>query len=459
MPSGITGYKGEALRQGEIQFLLFERLFYYKDISIRSKDLRKRILLALIIALLSIEVALADNWPQWRGPSLNGTSAEKNLPLKWSTEENVTWKLALPSWSGSTPIIWGDKIFLNIADGDDLYLWCVDRAKGTPIWKKRLGGGNTKMRKQNMSSPSPVTDGKSVYVMTGTGVLKGFDFSGNEQWSRDIQKDYGQFGLNWGYASSPLLFEDSLFVPVLHGMKTDDPSYLLRIDRKTGKTIWKVERPTNAIRESPDAYTTPALLRYGNTVEIVISGGDCVTGHDPATGKELWRANGLNPENHPFYRIVASPVVYEGVIYAPTRVKPLLAIKAGGRGDITESHRLWSFQNGPDVPTPVTDGKYFYVVDDKGVMWCLEAKTGQTIWGPQRIKNGTYSSSPVLADGKIYITDEDGLTTVVKAGPKFEVLAENNLNDYCLSSPAISDGQLFMRTAQHLYCIGKRSAK
>ena len=421
--------------------------------------MRKRILLALITALVSIEVARADNWPQWRGPSLNGTSAEKNLPLKWSAEENVTWKLALPSWSGSTPIIWGDKIFLNIADGDDLYLWCVDRAKGTPIWKKRLGGGNTKMRKQNMSSPSPVTDGKSVYVMTGTGVLKGFDFTGNEQWSRDIQKDYGQFGLNWGYASSPLLFEDSLFVPVLHGMKTDDPSYLLRIDRKTGKTIWKVERPTTAIRESPDAYTTPALLRYGNTVEIVISGGDCVTGHDPATGKELWRANGLNPENHPFYRIVASPIVYEGVIYAPTRVKPLLAIKAGGRGDITQSHRLWAFQNGPDVPTPVTDGKYFYVVDDKGVMWCLEAKTGQTIWGPQRIKSGTYSASPVLADGKIYITDEDGLTTVVKAGPSFEVLAENNLNDYCLSSPAISDGQLFMRTAQHLYCIGKRSAK
>ncbi|HKS41459.1 MAG TPA: PQQ-binding-like beta-propeller repeat protein [Blastocatellia bacterium] len=421
--------------------------------------MRKRIFLALIVALLSIDVALADNWPQWRGPALNGTSAEKNLPVKWSAEENVTWKLALPSWSGSTPIIWADKVFLNIADGDDLYLWCVDRAKGTPIWKKRLGGGNTKLRKQNMSSPSPVTDGKSVYVMTGTGMLKGFDFTGNELWSRDIQKDYGQFGLNWGYASSPLLFEDSLFVPVLHGMKTDDPSYLLRIDRKTGKTIWKVERPTNAIRESPDAYTTPALLRYGNTIEIVISGGDCVTGHDPATGKELWRANGLNPENHPFYRIVASPVVYEGVIYAPTRVKPLLAIKAGGRGDITESHRLWSFQNGPDVPTPVTDGKYFYVVDDKGVMWCLEAKTGQTIWGPQRIKNGTYSSSPVLADGKIYITDEDGTTTVVKAGPKFEVLAENNLNDYCLSSVAISDGQLFMRTAQHLYCIGKRSAK
>lgn len=421
--------------------------------------MRKGSLLVFVIILFSVRAALADNWPQWRGPHLNGTSAEKNLPLRWGAEENVTWKLALPSWSGSTPIIWEDRVFLNLADGDDLYLWCVDRGKGAVVWKKRLGGGNTKMRKQNMSSPSPVTDGKAVYVMTGTGVLKGFDFSGNELWARDIQKDYGQFGLNWGYASSPLLFEDALFVQVLHGMKTDDPSYVLRVDKKTGKTLWKVVRPTNAIRESPDSYTTPALLRYGSAVEIVIVGGDCVTGHDPATGRELWRANGLNPENNPFYRIVASPVVYADVVYAPTRVKPLLAIKAGGRGDITESHRLWSFANGPDVPTPVTDGKYFYLADDRGVLWCLDAKTGQTIWGPQRINPGTYSASPVLADDKLYVTNEDGLTTVVKAGPKFEVLAENNLNDYCLSSPAVSDGQIFIRTAQFLYCIGKRSAK
>jgi outer membrane protein assembly factor BamB len=376
--------------------------------------------------------------------------------LKWTTEENVSWKLPMPAWSGSTPIIWRDRIFLNVADADALYLWCVDKTKGAVLWKKLLGSGNVKMRKQNMSSPSPVTDGNSVYVMTGTGVLKGFDFNGNELWARDIQKDYGEFGLNWGYASSPLLFENSLYVQVLHGMKTDDPSYLLRIDTKTGKTLWKVERPTSAVRESPDAYTTPGLLRYGNTTEIVISGGDCVTGHDPATGKELWRANGLNPDNNPAQRIVASPVIYNDVVYAPARVRPLLALKAGGRGDISKSHVLWSTPNGPDVPTPVTDGKYFYVVNDRGIMWCLDAKTGAEIYAQQRIKPGTYSGSPVLADGKIYVTNEDGLTMVVKAGPAFEVLAENALNDYCLSSPAISDGQIFIRTAQHLYCIGKK---
>ncbi|HEY7915096.1 MAG TPA: PQQ-binding-like beta-propeller repeat protein [Blastocatellia bacterium] len=419
----------------------------------------RKVLFAFFAALLSSKMILADNWPQWRGPALNGISSEKNLPARWTAEENITWKLALPAWSGSTPIIWGERIFLNVAEGDNLYVWCVDRAKGELLWKRPLGSGNVKLRKQNMSSPSPVTDGKSVYVMTGTGVLKGFDFSGKELWSRDVQKDYGQFGLNWGYASSPLLYEDALFVQVLHGMKTDDPSYVMRIDKNTGKTLWKVERPTPAIKESPDSYTTPALLRYDNKIEIVITGGDIVTGHDPVTGKELWRAGGLNPENHPFYRIVASPIVFDNIIYAPTRVKPLLAIKAGGRGDITETHRLWAFPNGPDVPTPVTDGKYFYVVDDRGVAWCLDAKTGQAIWGPQRIKSGTYSSSPVLADGKIYITNEDGLTTVLRAGPKFEVMAENDLNDYCLSSPAISDGQIFIRTAQHLYCIGKRASR
>ena len=415
----------------------------------------RRTIGVVAVFLFLFAVAQAENWPQWRGPALNGVSGEKDLPVKWTTEENVVWKVPMPGLSGSTPIIWRDRIFLNVADGDNLALWCLSKS-GEVVWKQPLGGGNVKMRKQNMSSPSPVTDGRNVYVMTGTGILKGFDFNGKEIWSRDIQKDYGQFGLQWGYASSPLLFEDSLYVQVLHGMKTDDPSYVMRIDKKNGKTLWKVDRPTSAIRESPDSYTTPALLRYGKTTEIVITGADCVTGHDPATGKELWRANGLNPENQPSYRIVASPIVFDNIIYAPTRIKPLLALKAGGRGDITSSHVLWSTANGPDVPTPVTDGKYFYVINDRGIMWCLDAKTGAELYAQQRIKPGAYSGSPVLADGKIYITNEDGLTTVVAAGPKFEVLAENPLNDYVLSSPAISDGRIYIRTGQHLYAIGKK---
>jgi outer membrane protein assembly factor BamB len=406
----------------------------------------------------------AENWPQWRGPSQNGLSGERNLPVTWSTTDNVSWKLPLPAWSGSTPIVWGDRIFLNVAedlrvrDGDNLHLWCVDRTNGAVLWKRPLGSGNHQERKQNMSTPSPVTDGTHVWVMTGTGILKAFDFSGAEKWRRDIPKDYGRFGLNWGYGSSPLLYHDALYIQVLHGMRTDDPSYLLRIDKATGRTVWRVERPTSARFESPDSYTTPALLRYGTSTEIVVTGGDVVTGHDPDSGKELWRANGLNPDNDGSYRIVASPVVHGDVVVAPTRERPMLVLKAGGRGDVTRTHVLWSFGSGPDVPTPVTDGTYLYVVNDRGIMFCLDLNTGREHYGRQRLRPGTYSGSPVLADGKIYITNEDGLTSVIKAGPVFQLLAENDFDDYTLSSPAVSEGQIFFRTKGFLYAIGRRAS-
>ena len=267
---------------------------------------------------------VAQHWPAWRGPTHDGVSTEKGLPDTWSATcatpatpggpdtsgpsadaaeqfprrprpgggnfegrplvptvcanietRNVAWRLPLPAYSGSTPIVWGDMIFLNVATAantGELELWAVDRRTGSVAWKRPLADTNHMERKQNMSSPSPVTDGRHVWVMTGVGILKAFDFDGNELWSRSIQDDYGPFGLNWGYASSPLLKDGALYVQVLHGMKTDDPSYVMRIDKKSGKTVWKVDRPTTAIRESPDSYTTPALLRYGKNTEIVITG-------------------------------------------------------------------------------------------------------------------------------------------------------------------------------------------
>jgi outer membrane protein assembly factor BamB len=406
--------------------------------------------------LIGCTLAFAENWPQWRGPQSNGISSEKGLPVQWGPEENVQWKLAMPSRTGATPIIWGELIFLNVADGESLELWAVDRTQGEIKWKSPLAGGNYKINKQNMSSPSPVTDGRTLWALTGTGILKAFDFNGKELWMRDIQLDYGKFGLNWGFASSPLLHKGALYIPVLHGMKTDDPSYLLKIDGKSGKTIWRQERPTPAQHESPDAYVTPALLQYSGKEEIVLNGGDCVTGHDPATGKELWRAYGLNPDNGKANRIIASAVAYDGMVYAPTRVKPMLALRSGGTGDVTESHLAYKVMNGPDVPTPVTDGKYLYLPNDRGIVWVLDAKTGREIYGSKRIAPAIYSSSPVLADGKLYVTNEEGTTTVLKAGPEFEVLAENKLAEYTLSSPAISEGQIFIRTEKFLYCIGQR---
>jgi outer membrane protein assembly factor BamB len=306
-----------------------------------------------------------------------------------------------------------------------------------------------------MATPSPVTDGARVYAMSGNGVLRAFDLEGREQWSRDVQKEYGPFGLMWGYGASPLLHDGVLYVPVLHGMKTDDPSYLLGIDAGTGKTRFRVERPTNAPMESPDAYTTPTVVRKGTAVEIVLTGGDVVTGHDPKTGAELWRASGLNPGREGNYRIVASPVAAGDVVVAPTRIRPMLALRGFGRGDVTRSARMWSFDQGPDVPTPATDGTLLYVVTDRGLLFCLDLMSGRVHYGPQRLRVGTYSASPLLADGKLYVTSEDGLTSVVKAGTTFELVAENALDDFTLSSPVAAGGQIFLRTRGALYGIGQ----
>ena len=412
-------------------------------------------LAAATAVALSVSVS-AENWPQWRGPHLNGLSRETNLPVKWSKTEGLAWTLPLPAWSGSTPIVWGDRVFLNVAEGPSVFLWAINRANGEAIWKRLLSGGNRQIRKQNMSTPSPVTDGTSVWVMTGTGILKSFDFSGNERWARDFPKEYGRFGQLYGYGSSPLLYQDALFVQVLHGSQTDAPSYLVRLDKMTGKTDWRTERPSKAEQESPDAYTTPALLQYDGRTEVVVTGADVITGHDLATGAELWRAEGLNPTNDGIFRIIASPFVYDGIIYAPSRERPLLALKPGGRGDVSNTHVLWRFMNGPDVPTPVTDGQYVYSINDRGIAFCLDAKTGAPVYERQRLTPSTYTGSPVLADGKLYITNEDGVTSVIQAGPKFAILAENDFGEYTLSSPAVSDGQIFIRTDKALYAIGKR---
>jgi outer membrane protein assembly factor BamB len=410
------------------------------------------ILIMLSCAALS---PAAPDWPHWRGPLRNGVSDETGVPLRWSAQENIQWKLALPGRSGSTPIISGDRIFVVVTENERIDLWCINRRTGDVMWKKPLGAGNRRTQKANMASPSPITDGTSLWVLTGTGQLRRFDFNGNEVWLRDLTREYGPFGLYHGYGSSPLLFEDGLYVQVLHGSVTNQPSYVLRIDKNTGRNVWRVVRETQAAGESPDSYTTPAIVRTGSGLELVVTGGDCATGHDPATGRELWRANGLNPNGSYDYRIVASPTVMGDIVFVPSRVRPLVAFRAGGRGDVTTSHRLWSTNMGPDVPSPVSDGRYLYVIRDNGTLYCYEAQTGKEIYAGQRLRPGTYSASLVLAEGKIYAVSEDGVTSVVKAGPQFEVLAENDLDGYTLSSPAISDGQIFLRTDFTLWAIGQ----
>ena len=441
--------------------------------------------LMAIVFTLTRTVLAQQNWPQWRGTDANGVSHAKNLPMTWSMTESILWKTELPSWSAATPIIWGDRIFVTSPSkaesgkeqteqapsdenhgpqragldpgGSELFLICVSKKDGSILWKQELDNKNRIHRKQNEASPSPVTDGKHVWVVTGTGVVTAFDMNGKKIWQKNLQDEYGPFGLNWGYASSPLLTSGSLIIEVLHGYRTDDPSYIVSLNAETGKVQWRQGRPTDAERESPDAYTTPVLLEHGGTRQIVISGGDYVTGHDPATGKEIWRAGGLNPLKRSNYRVVGTPIVVDGLIYAPTRRKPLLALRPGGTGDVTESHRAWKWEGegAPDVPSQVCDGKTFYMVDDRGMVTCLDAKTGTLIWGPERTADGIVSASPVLADGKIYILNEKAVTTVLAAGQEFKVLATNELDgSYTLASPAVSGSRFFIRTSTHLYCIG-----
>lgn len=424
-----------------------------------------------------------EHWPQWRGPMQNGVSRSVGVATRWSETENVAWKTPLPSWSGATPIVWGDTVFVTSPsapagdDGQDaavgrrlprsarshpggreLLLLCIARGDGQERWRRVLSGGNQLFGKQNLASPSPVTDGRLVWALTGTGVVAAFDFDGNQKWRRELARDYGAISLMWGYASSPVLHDGKVIVPVLH---TGGPSYLVALDGRTGETVWKAERVTDARHECPDAYTTPLLIRERGGPRIVVSGADWVTAHDPSDGAEVWRASGLNPDRKPNYRIVASPVAADGLVFAPTRVRPLLALRTGGRGDVSGGAVAWTYgeKGAPDVPTPACDGERLYLVDDMGIVACLDARSGRRLWGPQRTAVGTCSASPVVADGKLYVTNESATTTVLAAGPEYKLIGTNQLDDeYTIASPAIAGRDLFIRTSSHLYRIASRAA-
>ncbi len=453
-----------------------------------------RLLIACILAAAAISLhAEEQNWAQWRGPDHVGrNTAASDLPIRWSETDGYKWKVELESWSAATPIIWGDYVFVTSAekgfndplkfepnpprpgpgargkgsgrmnarpdsnDNDALFLFALNRADGSIRWKVPTGDKNKIYRKQNMASPSPVTDGKTVWVMTGVGTLTAFDFNGKLLWLREIAADYGEFGLNWGYASSPRLHEDRLYIQVLHGMTTDDPSYVLGVDASTGKTLWRTDRPTEAIHESPDNYATPILVPVDGKLQLVVSGGDIVTGHDIDTGEEQWRLLGFNPNNERAYRTIASSVAIGGMVFTTARSgRPFIGFNAGGSGDVTGKAELWTNNLGTDVPTPTTDGKRLYVVNDRGILTVLDPKSGETIGERKRLEPGAYSSSPLLADGKLYATNEDGATTVVDIENDYEILAVNKLDDYTLASPVAVGNQVFIRTMKRLYCFEK----
>jgi outer membrane protein assembly factor BamB len=427
----------------------------------------------LALALLASISASAENWPQWRGPNFNGSTIEQDLPSQWSKTENVAWVTPLPGYSGATPAIWGDSVFVSSPnDQKDLLLLCLDRKTGQVRWERKVASGNFEKGRNNSASPSPVTDGSRVFALFATGDLAAFDSSGNEIWHRNLAKDYGRFAIMWIYGSSPMLYRGKLYVQVLqHGKvpeqyshaqdgKPDRDSYLLCLDPATGKNIWRQVRTTDAFSEAQEAYTTPIPVENGTSTEIIVVGGNYVTAHSPEEGTELWRCAGLNDKREAFWRIVPSAVAADGLVFAcgPKR-DPVLAIEDGGHGLVTTTHMAWKFTEFPsDCCTPLVYNKRLFVLDgDRQVMTCLEPKTGQKIWQGNLGVHEIFRASPTGADGRIYCISENGTAVVLSAGDDFKVLATIPMGESPVrASIAAAQGELFIRTAKNLYCLQKR---
>lgn len=408
--------------------------------------------LSLIVALAS--PLLAGDWPNWRGPGYDGVASGTGYPTEWSATKNVAWKVELPGKGSSTPVVWGQHIFLTSGANGKNALLAFSR-DGKELWRVLIGNERPgKNKKASGCNPSCVTDGEHVFAYFKSGDLACVDFSGKIVWQTNLQAKYGEDTLWWDLGTSPVLTKAHCVVAVMQ----TGPSYLVAFEKATGKVAWKEDRNLGAPEEAAQSYSTPVVLNDQGRETLVVLGADHVTAHDASNGKEIWRVGGLNPTGHKYFRSIASAVVHNGIVVAPyARAETVTAIKLGGRGDVTASHVVWTKKgNGSDVPTPAAaDGKA-YILNDRGTLTCLDIASGQELWSGQPEKNrSNFSASPVLADGKIYLTREDGKTFVLAQGDEFKVLAANELDGtQTVATPVCVDGRILIRTDTHLYCIG-----
>ena len=433
-----------------------------------------RFLAVVFLAIVSNAVPLhAENWPQWRGPNGNGVSQEQDLPVAWNAHRGIIWKTDLPEWGTSTPCIWGDSIFVTADQDGKLLVLKLNKTNGEILWTKEIGSGEAKRmplrlktdeerREQrfhqlhNLASPSPITDGKHVVIHFGNGELAALDFNGNILWQRNLQQDYGTYTIWWGHANSPVLFENSVISVCMQDSLAGiaEPmveSYVVAHDLRTGRQKWKTPRMTGAKAEENDAYTTPLLYTSDEGPRLVVMGGNQLDAYDPGSGQQLWFLPGITGG-----RTVAGPTYADGLIYVVQgKSGPLLAVKAGGKGELKRDAIQWRDEQGtPDSCTPVVWEDLLFTVTDRGVARCYDAKTGHLKW-TERVK-GDYKASPVAADGRIYFLNTTGLCTVVSASPRFDRLAENQVDADTIASPAVSDGRLYFRGRSALYCVGKK---
>ncbi len=429
----------------------------------------------LLLFAVTPSVTHATDWPHWRGPFFNGSTDEKNLPESWSTTANIAWTAELPGPGACTPIVWRDHVFIAAADPDRdmLMALAVDRTTGELLWQHDIATGIRRTRRSNYASPSASTDGNVAVFFYGSGDLAAFDFSGTKLWQRNIQKDHGTFAFRWTFASSPLLYEGKLYLQVLQRdvpVRGDDrfsdgkiESYLLAMNPQTGRTLWKRERPSTARAESRESYSSPIPYELKGRKELLIVGGDAITGHDPATGAELWRWGTWNPSRIGNLRHVSSPVANEDlVLVCPPNRKPIYAIKTGGSGQCGQAAVAWNSEETraltADVPTPAYyDGDFFILSDLRRSLSRVDPKTGAVMWTVPTPGRAKYEASPLAADGRIYLLDLGGHVALINAanGKIQTVIDMKPTGRYSIrSSIAAARGQLFIRTNRALYCVG-----
>ena len=429
-----------------------------------------------LVLLLSTVVPLhSANWPHFRGPSYNGATTETGLPTQWSPTENIAWSAPLPGPSAATPVVWDNHVFVSSTDArsNTLKALCFDRTSGKLLWQREISRGINRDSRSDFSSPSPATDGNVVVFFYGNGEMAAFDFSGHQLWRRHIEKDYGEFAFFWTFSSSPLIFDGKLYLQVLQrdvpiegrGLKDrKNRSYILAMKPETGETLWRSFRPSQAVAESREAFTTPVPFVHNGRRELLVVGGDDLSGHDLETGKELWRWGTWNPTRIRHWRLVPSPVANEDVILAcaPKR-DPIYAIRTGGVGRLDDSSIAWvSKDDRPvtsDVPTPAYyDGDFFVLSDVRKSLSRVEPKTGKVKWTMRTPGSSKYEASPLAGDGKLYLINFDGDVVIVDAatGEVINEIAMGDAEDAPVRSTVIAaQGQLFVRTNGTLFCIGR----
>ncbi len=416
-------------------------------------------LLGLLCAS-SISISMAGDWPNWRGPHGNGTADGAGYPTEWSADKNVLWKYELHGRGASTPTVAGDSIFVTTTIDGQNSIICLGM-DGKERWSKSLGVAvDGKPGKDGTgANPSTATDGTYVFAYFKSGDLGCFSVAGEMQWHKNLQAEYGEDTLWWDLGTSPVLTKDAV---VIACMQTG-PSYVAAFSKADGAVLWKQDRNLGAPEEAAQSYATPVVVDEASGQVIVVLGADHVTAHDAATGKEIWRVGGLNPTNHKYFRSIASAAVSDGLVIAPyARGESLTAIKMGGAGDVTSSHIAWFNQTtSADVPTPaIANGRVFICRDSgdaRGTIDCLDLLTGKTIWSGQLPKNrNTFRSSPTVADGRLYVTRQDGTVFVLDAmGSEFKVLAQNTIaEEHTVATPICVDGKIILRTDGHVYLIG-----